>query len=1763
MLKRFFITSLILTLPLFGQSSVTPDAIVTINAEPSVPTMSVVEPVVLSENLYIQIVSSPAPITVNAFHSSQVMYTTTTGNIFLVTSSNAHFYELKLPQQRFGWISKSFTAPYLGPALSQDLLDNMILIPPRVKRPPPKVKETPYRFGGQENFRYPRKARNQNIDLEVDGFYEIKLSGRNFGNAEGGLISPTDNRYETIVKDPIYSKIPKDVIRGDPKLDIRYHIKIDGQLDDDLSVHYDIEQEPDFPGKYDVRVKHKRKELTFYHFKADFNNGEFIQVNKALNGAMYTQQTDNSDLIIATGKQRSEPKKFETNGTGQTKIKLGNTSIFQDSLVVWVNNKKKREGVDFTANYFEGYIEFFEAPQREDYIEVVYEFTNPIEDFLPVLSRKNFTGAQYKWASQEQIIVTKQDEVASEKLWPTDNVQVQNLDTVESIFKEFIQEELPTVARLLSSSNMTNLPKEPAPIIVPKRYDLAHRHIVLGSDILSLNDAELIRNQDYFVDHNEGALTLKKPILVSDNLSVVYRYYRSTVSEQDLIGNNSPGPYKLQHQHLLDQTVSVSLDDTLLEETLDYLVDLDQGLLYFNYKIDYPRIITIEYEAIDITVVTQDSKQTPFNVGLTYMREFAKSQQEELELSVSSENHTVSGNIISGLKNPLIDTANIKIVVDSQELSTADYVITDAYKGIISIPKGGAEAIVTYKYRKSFRTKLIHQITLDYDRQGTEFNNDDEGGLVIRDVPVKYQGIDFIRYRGQGSAEEVYLESGVEFLADYRDNGQIIGITFLTKGDNNSASRLDNYPSAGDLFIVEYQYTPDDSLDPGNVNQNMIGITAGGQLSKTLRVDTEITAASHNFSKNREDGSITVQGTGTDNQDYSLGHSNVVEDSEQVFLNKILQTKDNDYIINYTRGTVKFRNLTPSSEDQIDVSYTYFDNSGQTEAGIQQDMKYATKLSSEYKNDHIKFTNTFKFIDKEFLPISPIKEAKGTLFYGTDFNWKINDIDNFNFSYDRRKNDKGGGGKDNNEKVYLVQDDVHTSAKIRLFDHFDTNSSARYNLQMEEAANTIGNQEAFKTDTLSYGYNNGIDFGPKIFRLNAKRTFSRGITDYIDGVSQNISDVETYAYKGNFAVNDVSYIGNFSFGPFYNNSWSKTRTWQDFKDTYSYRQTYGFASVLAPKPYLSSTWSTNFSEVRSQASETASENVNQSFNSNYGVDYTPFTWFQTSWKKTHRENESPLLGQKALIDDRIVFGIKRFSLFGALTSMGLQHNNFFLRPLDKSYLVYGMTRNNKLENDSKKEFDNNTNSYSLNGLQPHKSLTIPSITHSNQDSNIINTIENATTSENRTTQSTNKYNGSLQYNPNYPIVRLFKYNYTFDTNEYVQKAHNVSNISTSNIIEKKSPTFTRSQKLNFSPGSLMLRLPFNKRVNFGRFSSSLMENWSDKTNRTETQFIYIDDSVSTLNITDDSAFSKKYTLDVKYDPFNLFNTTSQYVTENVVLRRNVGSAKGVTFKEGKQHSFAAGYSPFRVIRFDGTLLRLRSTQYKSNELDIGTTDLRVAQLVSDFDVLESYLNSISFDKGIRSTFTPTGFFSFFSLVGGYSEKKIDEHQQTLSSDSSNEFFQQTGTSGAILRPLRGLNISYDVNAKRTKQNNSKYDRGYSGITKVTYQPIKTKHINVNIQYDQTHSWGFGLNVIQQANSEQGTGDSIKTEIIDRDDVVETGSLKISIDLPLTNSPFVQSFVIEGQGYLKKIWNKKDGDVPIGQKISYDISGMVIKGTLFF
>ena len=148
---------------------------------------------------------------------------------------------------------------------------------------------------------------------------------------------------------------------------------------------------------------HIKSKLKFHNFDVGFQQGQFINVNRALNGVMYANETPDWEGKIAQGQLRSTQQRIQVNGNNKETISLGRTYILPGSVKVWKNNKPLRKTTDYNVDHYKGTITFKSAPTNLDVLNIVYEFTNPIADLIPILNKKNFFGVQYKYRSKEII----------------------------------------------------------------------------------------------------------------------------------------------------------------------------------------------------------------------------------------------------------------------------------------------------------------------------------------------------------------------------------------------------------------------------------------------------------------------------------------------------------------------------------------------------------------------------------------------------------------------------------------------------------------------------------------------------------------------------------------------------------------------------------------------------------------------------------------------------------------------------------------------------------------------------------------------------------------------------------------------------------------------------------------------------------------------------------------------------------------------------------------------------------------------------------------------------------------------------------------------------------------------------------------------------------------------------------------------------------------------------------------------------------------
>src|SRR3989339_356892 len=180
----------------------------------------------------------------------------------------------------------------------------------------------------------------------------------------------------------------------------RLKLKIIGELSKDLSVTYNINQQPETPDQFDVQVKYKDTELTFGDFSATFSGNEFASVSKTLNGVKLTSKNSWHDvLVVPSTKLKSQTQALTAQKGNNTKgpYSLGRGSIVEDSEKVELNNVPLKRNVDYTINYFEGKITFNKILTTLDEFKYSYEYTNMLDLFFPSLSKRDFFGFQSRF----------------------------------------------------------------------------------------------------------------------------------------------------------------------------------------------------------------------------------------------------------------------------------------------------------------------------------------------------------------------------------------------------------------------------------------------------------------------------------------------------------------------------------------------------------------------------------------------------------------------------------------------------------------------------------------------------------------------------------------------------------------------------------------------------------------------------------------------------------------------------------------------------------------------------------------------------------------------------------------------------------------------------------------------------------------------------------------------------------------------------------------------------------------------------------------------------------------------------------------------------------------------------------------------------------------------------------------------------------------------------------------------------------------------
>ena len=1810
---------------------------------------------------FVEVIVTKSVVLINPFEDSTPLYSIKQGDLFPFIKKQNNYINIYVEGAKHGWVKAS--------AVSIKEFD--IVPTPSIAEKLNAVSRPYYNYSGQENYRFPSRSSNQNFDINSDGFVEVKASGRQY--SPNDIESPL---WPTIINDPVYKKIPRDVLLGPMDIDTRSRISLEGKLSEDLYVYYDIEQEPEMPGKYDVEIKYQDHHLQFFHLDANYKQGPYINVQKSLRGAQYRYDDSYNLFQLSMGKERSESHKLESFGSGSKLIKLTHKYIYPGSVRVYINNSRKEENQHYTVDYYNGTV-LFEFPiEKTDYYKIIYEVSNPIADYLPVLARRNFQAIQYSGSSRSieshSLITLSQTDAFIYKpelppiQFPTFNTSI--IDTIVSnnkllslnpmtmlvdmgilnsdytllnyistinsvslfelsiassdialivdeldhlfvetaLFKESLLEQYSDVqifpdsflnlegmtlkdsldifyalvdvkvlngqgyiiSNLLSQSSifddsslfyyyndiiltwLKSFYLETKQSIRP-RFILSKNPVELGSVSIQLNDVSLQLNKDFIVDYSLGVISFLIPLQQQDAIDIAYNYYIRESHVNEFIGKNITGPYQLSNFPILDGTAKVTLDDTLLQELDDFIIDYDNGEIFFNFDVSHPSIITVHYDFIQKQVVTKVSKERPFDISATYINEFVPADDQVQIMSIVSENVAIVDSIISLANTPLTNTENIIISVDGTLITSQNFVVTSNYKGdiqLINTPSypslaSGSKAIISYDYLKSYRTKdsitpkTSATQTIPYKIDGVEY--------IIDYLPVKYDGVHYITYQGTKLQEE-------SFDVEYLNDGLGLIITFYISSVK-PGSKLETYPNGP--FTIHFDYTPQELSAMDDIRHHMLGTTIKGNLSDSFSIVGDFAFTENNFGGQLIDFEMPDrQGNGIDNYFYDLGKTNLVENSEQVFLNGQSQTRDVDYIIIYKNGKFRFINKTPSVTDTISADFQYSEEKGVLQTNTKQ-TGYATQFLAEYDVPSFNAVSSFKYINPEFAPIGSINEQTGNSIFQSGITWAVSPGLSFSSNYSRGKQIALVNAQ--SEPIYTHTDIFSTTMKNRYFNAIDASHGFDYRFSLQDPDAAYDNDFSHDVDDLTVSYKGSFSFGPSFLKSTIHRSFSRQNIDYIDKLAPKTISSKSSSYTSNLNLSDSFFFRSITIKPSYYQSYSNTIESKAPTSSFKEHRNFDLTSSFSPFKSWSFTPMYKWSNTQQQPSSEADIAENKAMSYGIGSKYEPVTWFSTYVSYHHKEDESVLLNQQSNISNSKQASLKRFTPYFALLSLGLSPNNYLATILQNSTLSYSYSENNNQKNDRRSLSNSYSNRANLTQLTLIPTLRIHNLSYSHSNTKNDSYVESLSVSENHSLSYSSAYQGQLSFRPSWFVLKFINYSTSIKHSFLSSSSQAMARSVTGNETEQLTAEDTLSHSFTFSPPQFSLPNIFNprKRFRLGKVSLSLSLNNFQK-DYTQASYPYIFepslDTFSRLASTSESMDqedSQTSVISSTASPFNLINMNGSLTQKESYFNRNTFSNSQSLFQEIKNYESSHSISPFRFLTFS-----LQANQNRSSQWDFPSTNITVNELIITNNVALSFTNKWSRFYQFSSTLKP---FRFVSLTGAASHNFIRQHRGPITSLDMSTFTTETVSTTLGIYPIKSLAISGTYSKNRINSNDSNFNLGESNSQTLSYTPVKTTYASISINYTRQQTNGWGINSLELDNQELADSTIGETKKVDRDYITQTGSLNVDISFPINNA-YVQKFTLEGEGYIKDI---KDFLETPENPLSYSISGLVLKGTL--
>jgi hypothetical protein len=772
-------------------------------------------------------------------------------------------------------------------------------------------------------------------------------------------------------------------------------LQIVGRLNERLSVSYDLEQMPDQPDKFDVKVDYDKTELTFGDFQASFSRNEFVSGSKYLNGVMITSKDNWYNVsLVPSAKEKSETQSLVTQkGSNTSTYNLGHGSIIEDSERIELNNVLLYRGKDYSMDYFGGKITFSRILTPDDQFTYSFEFTNLVDIFFPTVSKKDFVGLETSFTINPSLLGVPEIKAERSIREATDYFPTR----IELAPAQTSNESQAAVNELESAGN----------------YKLTNTPIVPYSEKLTLSGEQLKKTKDYTINYDDGTIILLCPCLptASEPLIVEYEYVEVADATDSLPGSGK-GPYTLSFNNVAVGSESVLVSSTPYVRDLDYKIDYQNGKIMFFSAIPSTANVVVKYKHLVITApppppvpVTQKSLE----IGISYLKESGQRGTEAPSTAVTNTfsgsnimntNEAVNGSTAYTSFRPLTSSGEVEVLknnvplvygtdylIPTYEASTKTF-IPPTKRAYITDPADISDGLKTGTiYFFPGKIQSTDEVTVSYNYSqwssnqfsgyGTSSTRTYYLGGVMNLVPGAEQVQIWRKSDPNPILQTLVRNSGIGvFDGNYSINySDPPNITF------NSDPMIVNGQTyyLNDInFTVIYRFVAQSSASDQPISHDVAGtdlsLKVGDGFNMALSVAKSTTDQVFTSSSTNE----TFHGDGSTKSFQLHSPALIIDGSEQVFMNGLKLNRDDQYSFLYNQpGTLTFFLLTPTSSDVISVDYNYQSASGTSTVNLKQGNAY--KFDTDFKPfSNLEVAADYKKIDADFSPMGGVSLPLGS-----------------------------------------------------------------------------------------------------------------------------------------------------------------------------------------------------------------------------------------------------------------------------------------------------------------------------------------------------------------------------------------------------------------------------------------------------------------------------------------------------------------------------------------------------------------------------------------------------------------------------------------------------------------------------------------------------------------------------------------------------------------------------------------------------------------